>query len=143
MPESLGKPGSEGRGHPGSAGGWVSSSCLQAQRGFFPVKELRFLVEIQRVRSSGGDPGCAGAWGFDQRERERERGKKSPETFHGKRALPTEHGFSQWSGSGTSKNQLWPPVHTRAGPAGPQQMPLVPTWGGNIEFRGSASLLPN
>lgn len=78
-----------------------------------------------------------------ERERERERGKKSPETFHGKRALPTEHGFSQWSGSGTSKNQLWPPVHTRAGPAGPQQMPLVPTWGGNIEFRGSVSLLPN
>lgn len=54
----------------------MSSSCLQAQRGFFPVKELRFLVEIQRVRSSGGDPGCAGAWGFDQREREREKGEK-------------------------------------------------------------------
>lgn len=46
----------------------MSSSCLQARRGFFPVKELRFLVEIQRVRSSGGDPGYAGAWGFSERE---------------------------------------------------------------------------
>lgn len=55
----------------------MSSSCLQAQRGFFPVKELRFLVEIQRVRSSGGHPGYAGAWGFDERERERKGKKKT------------------------------------------------------------------
>lgn len=38
----------------------MSSSWLQAERGFFPVKELRFLVEIQGVKSSGGNPGCAG-----------------------------------------------------------------------------------
>lgn len=42
---------------PRSAGGWVSPSWLQAE---ILVKELRFLVEIQRVKSAGGNPGSAG-----------------------------------------------------------------------------------
>lgn len=123
-----------------SAGGWVSSSWLRTERGFFPVKELRFLVAIQRVKSSGRSPGCAGllVLGVSMKKK-----KKSPETFHGKRALFAKHEFSwQSDGSGvTDKNWSLPPVHTAPRPAGPwQTLPASTTaCGRNTDFDGARS----
>lgn len=77
----------------------MSSSWLQAERGFFPVKGLRFLVEIQRVRSSGGNPGSAGSLVLGVSVGKKNQ-PQNPETFHGKQALFTKQEFSWWSDGG-------------------------------------------
>lgn len=91
------------------------------------------------MRSSGGDPGCAGAWGFDERERER-RGKKislklSTGSGHVPQNMDLVGGLAVVPVKNNFGHQFIPKWDL--------QMPLMLTWDRNIEFKGSGSFFPN
>lgn len=65
-------------------------------------------------------------WQKSRLKKKKKREKQSPETFHGKRVLCTERGWTGSAGGAagvTHTNRASPPVHTTPRPADPWHMP--------------------